>query len=56
MMHMKQGLYFSTDIPKEQTTLNPTFPKGRLLGAKEWCGVVRVEVWVAKIRAKGKVL
>jgi hypothetical protein len=27
-----------------------------LLGAKEWCGVVRVEVWVAKIRAKGKVL
>jgi hypothetical protein len=40
MMHMKEGLYFSTDIPKEQTTLNPTFLKGRLLGAKEWCDVV----------------
>jgi hypothetical protein len=39
MMHMKQGLYFSTDTPKEQTTLNPTFPKGRLLGANECCGV-----------------
>ena len=33
--------YFSTDITKQQTTLNPTFPKGCLLGSKRvvwWWG------------------
>jgi hypothetical protein len=54
MMHMKWGLCFSTDITKEQTTLNPTFPTGRLLGRKRLVWRCGGKGW--KISAEGKVL
>ena len=42
-MHVNYGLCSPTDLPKKQTTVNPSFPKGRFLRAKVWCGVGRGE-------------